>query len=175
LTQVGYARQQIDRHLAMARVAATAQDKAQRCAVQPVLEGLVRVMERVHPECRFRLLAPESAGAVFRGEAQDLQEMVGNLLDNAGKWAKTEVQVRVNQDATLLYLDIDDDGPGVAVAQRSLVLKRGRCADEDAPGSGLGLAIVEDLAELYGGRLELLDGSIGGLRARLTLPAWRAS
>ena len=107
----------------------------------------------------------------FRGEAQDLQEMLGNLLDNAGKWARCRVEVSCASDGARLSIDIDDDGPGIAAADRALLLQRGQRGDERVPGSGLGLAIVDELAGLYGGRLELLDSPLGGLRARLSLAA----
>lgn len=172
--QVAMARQQIDRHLALARVAAAAQDKGQGCAVRPVIEGLLRVMQRLHPERHF-MLAPGSseAGWLFRGEAQDLQEMLGNLLDNAGKWASSQVGITVSRQHDTLCLDIDDDGPGIAADQRSALLRRGQRGDEQVPGSGLGLAIVDELAGLYGGHLALLDAPSGGLRARLCLPCRR--
>jgi len=171
MTQVSQAHQQIDRHLALARVAATAQDKAQRCAVVPVVEGLIRVMERLHPQCHFSIQQLALAEPVFQGEAQDLQEMLGNLIDNAGKWAKTRVLIRVSRDDSFVHVDIEDDGPGIAADQRSLVLERGRRADENVPGSGLGLSIVNDLAGIYGGRLALLNGQLSGLCVRLSLPS----
>ena len=171
-TQVATARQQIDHHLALARVAAAAQDKGLRCQVVPVIEGLVRVMQRIHPERCF-VLADRSGALRFRGAAQDLQEMLGNLLDNAGKWAARQIKISAAVVDNELRCDIDDDGPGIAAGQRSELLQRGRRGDEQVSGSGLGLAIVDDLARLYGGRLELLDAPLGGLRARLWLPAGR--
>jgi signal transduction histidine kinase len=170
-TQVSTARQQIDRHLALARVAASAQDKGQRCRAVPVIEGLIRVMQRVHAERQFVLRAEGTDPLLFRGEAQDLQEMLGNLLDNAGKWARQTIHIGVTEDDGILHLDIDDDGPGIPVDQRASLLERGRRGDEKVAGSGLGLAIVDELASLYEGRLELLDSPLGGLRARLMLPA----
>lgn len=171
LSQVDAARQQIDRHLALARVAAAAQDKGLRCQVVPVIDGLIRVMQRVHPECRFDFSpAEKERELLFRGEAQDLQEMLGNLLDNAGKWARSRIIIRVSANEESLQLDIDDDGPGIPAHQRSALLQRGQRGDEKTAGSGLGLAIVGELASLYQGHLELLDSSLGGMCARLTLP-----
>lgn len=173
-TQVVLARQQIDHHLARARAAAAAQLTGQRCRLRPTVDGLLRVMARL---CAGRDLqmavadCPETL--VFRGEAQDLQEMLGNLLDNAGKWATRRIAVSAAPVAGELRIDVDDDGPGIAAGQRSELLQRGTRGDEQVPGSGLGLAIVDDLARLYGGRLELLDAPLGGLRARLWLPAGR--
>ena len=97
--------------------------------------------------------------------------MLGNLLDNACKWASQQVRVDAERKGNELCIIIDDDGVGLVAAQRDAVIRRGIRADEQVPGSGLGLAIVEDLARLYGGRLELMDSPLGGLRSALTLPA----
>ena len=173
-TQVVLARQQIDHHLARARAAAAAQLSGQRCRLRPALDGLLRVMQRLHAGRDVQITVrgcPEPL--VFRGEAQDLQEMLGNLLDNAGKWAARQIEVSAATVGKELRIDVDDDGPGIAVGQRTELLQRGVRGDEQVPGSGLGLAIVDDLARLYGGRLELLKAPLGGLRARLWLPAGR--
>lgn len=173
-SQVILARQQIDHHLARARAAAAAQLAGQHCRLRPALDGLLRVMQRLCAERNVRVaVAACPDHLVFRGEAQDLQEMLGNLLDNAGKWADQRIMVGAEQIAGQLCIDVDDDGPGIAADQRSELLRRGQRGDEQVPGSGLGLAIVDDLARLYGGRLELLDTPLGGLRARLWLPAGR--
>jgi signal transduction histidine kinase len=100
--------------------------------------------------------------------------MLGNLLDNACKWAKSRVSITsaLPPDAgDLLDIVVDDDGPGLAVSLRDAVLQRGVRADEAAPGSGFGLAIVRELTELYGGSVTLDASPAGGLRARLRLPA----
>jgi len=97
--------------------------------------------------------------------------MLGNLLDNACKWCKSSVKIQSTQEDGAILLTVDDDGPGLAPAMREAVLQRGVRADEAAPGSGLGLAIVRDLAELYKGTISLEDSPLGGLRARLRLPA----
>lgn len=177
-SQIDVARQHIDHHLSRARIAAAAQGRGQgqHCQLRPAAEGLLRVMQRVHAERHLALhldVYQEDGGdsLVFRGEAQDLQEMLGNLIDNACKWAASEVRVAALRQDAMLCIDIDDDGPGIAAADRSTVLQRGQRGDERMPGSGLGLAIVDDLASLYAGRLELLDSPRGGLRARLWLPA----
>ena len=97
--------------------------------------------------------------------------MLGNLLDNACKWAAHRVEVQAHADGDLLTITLDDDGPGLVAERRDAVLQRGVRADEQVPGSGLGLAIVDDLARLYGGQVALQDSPLGGLRAALTLPA----
>lgn len=172
--QTGAARAQIDHHLARARVAAAARGQGQRCAVGPVIEGLIRAMKRIHAERNLDFSLAAEGNPQFRGEAQDLQEMLGNLLDNAGKWAADRIEISCGSDGETLRIDIDDDGPGIAAADRETLLQRGRRGDERVPGSGLGLAIVDELAGLYGGRLELLDSPLGGLKARLSLGAARS-
>ncbi len=97
--------------------------------------------------------------------------MLGNLLDNACKWAAHEVAVQVERKGDRLRLSIDDDGAGLNAEERAAVLGRGRRLDERVPGSGLGLAIVTDIALLYGGTLTLERAAAGGLSARLDLPA----
>jgi signal transduction histidine kinase len=97
--------------------------------------------------------------------------MLGNLLDNACKWAARKVELNARQNGAILIITMDDDGMGLAADQRNAVLRRGIRADEQVPGSGLGLAIVDDLARLYGGQVELADSPLGGLRSVLTLPA----
>ncbi len=169
--QVDISRRHIDAHLSRSRVAASVLVPGQRTPVAPVLAGLLRVMERVHAQrgLAFKLALVNDALA-FAGEEQDLQEMAGNLLDNAGLWARTTVQVAVSCEAGRLVITVDDDGPGISAQQRSAVLARGARLDESAPGSGLGLAIVADLARLYKGDIALETGALGGLCARLSLP-----
>jgi signal transduction histidine kinase len=110
-------------------------------------------------------------GYTVRVQREDLDEMLGNLLDNACKWGRTTVQLTARfSGSDLLSIAIDDDGPGVAPEKRDAVLQRGVRADEAAPGSGLGLAIVRDLAAVYGGTITLRESRLGGLRAELRLP-----
>jgi signal transduction histidine kinase len=169
--QIGVARRQVDYHLARAQAAATRVPGA-KTVLRPVVEGLVRVMQRVHQQRDISIaLASCAPDLAFRGETQDLHEMLGNLLDNACKWATHRVEISARCDGTTLTLVLDDDGTGLDAQQREAVMRRGVRADEQVPGSGLGLAIVDDLARLYGGRVELLDSPLGGLRAMLTLPA----
>jgi signal transduction histidine kinase len=170
--QVATARRQVDYHLARARVAATVRVPGSQTPLAPVVDGLVRVMRRVHAERELELMVqPMAANLAFRGEQQDLQEMLGNLLDNACKWAQRRIEIQATLEQGELAIILDDDGPGIASARREAMIRRGARADEEVPGSGLGLAIVDDLARLYGGRLELADSPRGGLRVNLTLPA----
>jgi len=169
--QIGVARKQVDYHLARAQAAATRMPGA-KTPLLPLVEGLARTMRRIHAGRQIELrVQPFPESLSFRGEAQDLQEMLGNLLDNACKWAARNVEVSARTDGASLTLTIDDDGAGLAAEQRDLVMRRGVRADEQVPGSGLGLAIVDDLARLYGGKVGLIDSPLGGLRAALTLPA----
>jgi signal transduction histidine kinase len=110
-------------------------------------------------------------GHSIRGQREDLDEMLGNLLDNACKWARSTVRVQSFQENGSILIHVDDDGPGIVPEMRDEVLQRGRRADEAAPGSGLGLSIVRDLVEAYRGSISLEDSPTGGLRARLQLPA----
>ena len=170
--QVALAQRQLDWQLARARAAATQGLPGQRTALAPVLQGLLRVMGKVHAARDLHWQAPvPDDNLLFAGESQDLQDMLGNLLDNAARWAGSAVAVAAQRTANRLLITIDDDGPGIAPERRSAALKRGTRLDESAPGSGLGLHIVAELAGLYGGTLALDDSALGGLRVRLTLPA----
>ena len=124
------------------------------------------------PTAAWRSTSRSPPTTVVRGQREDLDEMLGNLLDNACKWARSRVVVTSYAATTrAIVVTVDDDGPGLDPSMREAVLQRGVRADEAAPGSGLGLAIVRDLAELYGGSISLAEAPRGGLRARLELPA----
>ncbi len=170
--QVATARRQVDYHLARARAAAAVRVTGLRSPILPLLQGLVRVMDRVHAA---RGLVYDLGGVAldlaFRGEAQDFQEMLGNVLDNAGKWACRQVRVTACCQDGELSIWVEDDGPGLSSERAELVFERGRRADERTPGSGLGLGIVRDLADLYGGWTRIEAGDLGGARVIITLPA----
>ncbi|MGS1109574.1 sensor histidine kinase [Achromobacter anxifer] len=171
--QVGMARRQIDYHLARARAAAASGAADSRTPLRQPIEGLLRVMQRLYAQRGLQLEMPAFAdGLVFRGEEQDLQEMVGNLLDNACKWAERQVQVSASAAGPgQLLIQIDDDGPGIADEERERIFLRGVRVDEQRPGSGLGLDIVRDLAGTYGGQARAERSPLGGLRVSLWLPA----
>lgn len=172
--QVETARRQVDYHLARAQAAAAIRLPGARTPLQPVVDALVRTLQRMHAARDLALVVqPFPAALAFRGEEHDLQEMLGNLIDNACKWASTRIEIQVRSEQDRCVVSIDDDGKGVAADQRDAVLQRGVRADQQVPGSGLGLAIVDDLARMYGGHLMLADSPLGGLRAILTLPAAR--
>jgi signal transduction histidine kinase len=143
-----------------------------------VLDALCRTMEKIHRDRDIAIEVSAGSKATFRGERQDLEEMVGNLVDNACKWAASRVSIEVLADeakepgaAPMLRILVDDDGRGLSEKERAQVSRRGQRLDESKPGSGLGLSIVIDLAGLYGGSLTLGHAPIGGLRAALRLPA----
>lgn len=171
-SQVDVVRKQIDYHLSRAQAAASVQVPGMRTTVAPVIQGLVRVMHRVYADRQLEFVVlPDGVDLAFRGEEQDLQEMLGNLIDNAAKWTRSRIEIQVKLEAGKLRVSIDDDGKGIADTECDRVLKRGVRADEQVPGTGLGLAITADLARMYGGDLVLAKSSLGGLQASLILPA----
>jgi signal transduction histidine kinase len=170
--QIERMRRQVESHLAQAR-AAGAGSVAERCAVADSAQGLARALHRLHAERGVRIDVNVPAGCIARVGRADLDEMLGNLLDNACKFARTRVALDAVAAERRIVITVDDDGPGLGAEMRETVLKRGVRADEAAPGSGLGLAIVRDLAALYGGSITLGASPAGGLRARLELDAAR--
>lgn len=178
LEQADLMRDQVAHHLERARIAARATIVSTITDVAPVIEALRRTMEKIHRDRDLSIEAKADPAARFRGERQDLEEMVGNLVDNACKWAASQVFIEVvvvppeaPGAGPKLRIVVDDDGRGLSEAERAQVSRRGQRLDESKPGSGLGLSIVTDLAGLYGGSLTLDDAPIGGLRAELALPA----
>ena len=173
--QVALALRQVDWHLARSRAAAAVGLPGVRADVAPLLAGLLRVLGRVHHERRLVITAqPVEADCSFAGEAQDLQEILGNVLDNACKWARREVHVAATLEGEpqrpRLHIVVDDDGPGIDADRRQAVMARGTRLDESVPGSGLGLAIAHELVGLYHGELTLGSAPLGGLRVEIELP-----
>jgi signal transduction histidine kinase len=168
--QVDRMRRQITYHLAHARAAASGRATNARSSVAESADALARTLNRLYAG---RNIAIEVAAAdhVVRVQREDLDEMLGNLLDNACKWTQSRVWLSAARDGESIVITVDDDGPGLTPSMRDAVLQRGVRADEAAPGSGFGLAIVHDLAELYGGSISLGSAPTGGLRARLQLPS----
>jgi signal transduction histidine kinase len=176
--QVTVMHDQVQRHLERARIAARTAVVASMIEVAPVVNVLARTMEKIHRERNIAISTQLNESVRFRGEQQDLEEMLGNLIDNACKWANSRVDIEMfSQSAPRLggvsffRLQVDDDGPGLAPAERDEVLTRGKRLDESKPGTGLGLSIVLELAKLYNGSLKLGNSPLGGLRAELVLPA----
>jgi signal transduction histidine kinase len=168
--EIGRMRRQIDYHLAHARAAASGGALGTRTSVRESVDGLVRALARLHAGRGIVIDADVPETLAVRCQREDLDEMLGNLLDNACKWARSRVVVAARAADATTDIVVDDDGAGLDVSMRDAVLQRGVRADEAAPGTGLGLAIVRDLAELYGGSITLSRSELGGLRAALRLP-----
>lgn len=176
--QASLMRRQVNHYLDRARIAARSEVIGAITEVEPVIARLVRAMSRIHEDKGLTLTTDVPEAARFKGEQQDLEEIVGNLLDNACKWAKSSVSVAVDYDGPAdpeadgrLIIRIDDNGPGLSAEQRAEATRRGRRLDETKPGSGLGLSIVTDLVSLYEGNVRLDRSPSGGLRAEIELPA----
>jgi signal transduction histidine kinase len=181
LEQTHVMRDQVAHHLERARIAARLTIIGTVTEVAPVIEALRRTMEKIHRDRSIVIEVEADTSAKFRGERQDIEEMVGNLVDNACKWAESRVFIealveragaatRGAEGGSTLRVIVDDDGRGLSPDERATVSRRGARLDESKPGSGLGLSIVIDLAALYGGNLTLGTAPIGGLRAELMLP-----
>lgn len=158
-------------HLKRARSAAQGIDPAASCAVGPVLEDIALVLT---PEARrrgVRLQVLAEGAPPFRGDPEDLTEIVGALAENAVQWAGAWVTLTARQQGDQLLIEISDDGPGIPPDQRARLLTRGARLDETTQGHGLGLAIAADRAQLYGGQITLQDSAMKGLSAQVTLPA----
>ncbi|WP_292248272.1 ATP-binding protein, partial [Mesorhizobium sp.] len=168
--QAASMQKQVDHYLQRARVAAQRDSVVYRTPVTPLVQRMVRVLQKLKPEIKLTLSLP-AAEIIFGGEREDLEELLGNLLDNALKWAKGAVAVSVAPvpGVGLFEISIEDDGPGIPEDKAREALKRGRRLDETKPGTGLGLAIVADLVNEYGGVLALERSAIGGLKAVVRL------
>ena len=169
--QVDRMRRQMDYHLAHARAAASGATPGLRSPVRDSAEGLARTLRRLNVDRGIVIDVAAPPAHVVRAGREDLDEMLGNLLDNACKWARTRVTIESRATPASVTILVDDDGPGLELSMREAVLRRGVRADEAAPGSGFGLAIVRDLSEVYGGSISLEASLLGGLRASLRLPA----
>jgi signal transduction histidine kinase len=178
LEQADIMRDQVARHLERARIAARLTVVGSVTQTAPVVTALARTMEKIHRDKNLTIDVHADQEAQFHGERPDLEEMVGNLVDNACKWASSRVAIEVvrerpdpAEERQVVRIIVDDDGRGLSPSEREQVAKRGRRLDETKPGSGLGLSIVLELAGLYGGGLTFGTAPLGGLRAELVLPA----
>jgi signal transduction histidine kinase len=169
-------KEQVAHHLARARMAASVRVLGATTEVQPVLERLTHALDKIFSDRALDIDLDCDDGLVFRGEGQDLEELVGNLLENACKWGRSEVRIRASAyagatgGAALFELTVEDDGPGLPENERERALKRGERLDEAVPGTGLGLSIVNDLTRLYRGEIILSTSDLGGLKVILRLP-----
>lgn len=173
--QVALMQRQVDYHLAHARAAASGTALHTRCAVADSVDGLRRTLLRLYAQRDLQISTTIDSDHSFRGRREDLDEMLGNVIENACKWAASRIAIASSVDGDRVRIAVEDDGPGLDPSMRASVLQRGVRADEAIPGSGLGLAIVRDLAELYGGSIALESAAMGGLRARLELPGGRSA
>jgi signal transduction histidine kinase len=166
--------QQVEHYLKRARVAAQRDSVVYRTPVTPLLERLVRVIGKL-AHGKDVTFVPPAAETIFAGEREDLEEILGNLLENAMKWSRQRIAVSVTPPisatdaATMFAIVIEDDGPGIPPDKAREALKRGKRLDETTPGTGLGLAIVADLVNEYGGKLLLERSELGGLKAIVQL------
>jgi signal transduction histidine kinase len=161
----------VERELARARIAANVRVARRQTKVQPIVANLMRTMEKLPGgdalEWRSSI-DPELAVFV---DQTDLEEVLGNLLDNARKWSRTRVAIGAREfDGKVVGISVEDDGNGIAPQHTTSVLHRGIRLDEGMPGTGLGLTIVKDMVEAYGGRIELASSGLGGLCVQLSLP-----
>jgi signal transduction histidine kinase len=172
--QVTTMRRQVDHYLARARAAGALDVLGSRTEILPAVNDLVRVLSRIHAAKELVIGVEVPQGLVFRGEREDLEEMAGNLIDNACKWAHKQIVVEAGSlDGRKIFIRVSDDGPGLTPEERDRAMRRGERFDESVPGTGLGLAIVRDIAKLYGGDCLLGQSSLGGFEARLELPGGR--
>jgi len=167
--QVQQMRRLIDWHLSRAAVSAN-RLVGSRTMLRPLVAEVVDTLERAFAHRELDISVAMAPNLVFQGEAQDLEEMLGNLLENACKWANARVRVWAGIDGNMLQMGVDDDGPGLSETEAAAALQRGKRFDERTPGSGLGLSIVADIAALYDGELNLEWAPLGGVRAVLRLP-----
>lgn len=172
--QAASMQKQVEHYLQRARVAAQRDSVVYRTPVGPLVQRLARVVQKLNGRVEVSVSLPGEE-VVFAGEREDLEEILGNLLENAAKWAAGRVAISVSapppaQDSAGLFgISIEDDGPGIPEDKAREALKRGKRLDETKPGSGLGLAIVADLVSEYGGELALERSSLGGLKALVKL------
>jgi len=160
----------IDRYLSRARISGASVLGTRTDALE-VLKDLKFSMNLLYKDRDLNIQVADFENLSFQGDAQDFEEMLGNIMDNACKWSRGAVSVKAELDNGRLLISVEDDGPGIPEEMRAEVLKRGLRMDEKMPGTGLGLGIARDIAELYRGSLELGRSSLGGLSVKLTLPA----
>lgn len=171
LKQTNDINRNVDHYLSRARTFGTEKVLGSRTSIEAVAEDLVFAMQRIYQQRDLAFDLSGLQGCWFRGESQDLEEMLGNLMDNACKWAKSRVRIYCGTHAGRLEIAVEDDGPGIAKEEFENVMRRGHKLDESKPGHGQGLGIVNDIAALYGGSLKLARNETGGLQAKLDLPS----
>jgi signal transduction histidine kinase len=162
-------RRQVDHHLARARAVGRRGTAHSRAEVWPSLESVERAVSRLYPDIRLDMAGDKTLSVHV--ERQDLDEMLGNLIENAAKYGGGSVFVTVERDDAFVACLVEDDGLGIPETERQRIFDRGVRLDTGKPGTGLGLAIVRDVAEIYGGSVSLEESEdMGGLLVRLKLP-----
>lgn len=173
-TQTAIMQKQINHHLRRAQAAARGQTLGQKTHVKDTLEGLKKTLLKIYKDKPLTIDISCSPDLIFLGERRDLEEILGNLLDNGCKWAHKTIQVQAHMSQThikQMTLSIEDDGNGLCPQDYEQALQRGTRLDENLPGTGFGLAIVEDLSRAYKGTIHLSRADQGGLKITLVLPA----
>ena len=169
---------QIQHYLQRARVAAQRDSVVFRAPVTPVLERMIRVTSKLNPHLKTTF-SNQFQNAIFAGEKEDLEEIIGNIMENAAKWGRSKIHLTLRHPQktptseelnAAFEIVIEDDGAGLPADKMAEALKRGKRIDESKPGTGLGLAIVQDTVREYGGYLSLNKASLGGLAVQITLP-----
>ena len=160
----------IDYALTRARAAASGRVLGATTAIGPQLERMASAMRTLYASRGIEIHSAERSSSVVQVEPQDFDEAIGNLLDNACKWARMRVNLSAEDDAGFTRIVVEDDGPGLPEAERQSVFERGHRLDEAMPGTGLGLSIVQDIIAAYGGSVRLETSELGGLRTVLSLP-----
>lgn len=171
LEQTTLAKEQVDWSLARAKIITRTRNITLKTPVISAVQSIVRVMEKVYADKSLVIAVDMPAPSIqFNGEERDLHEIVGNLIDNACKWARKQVLISANAQKQWFSISIGDDGPGIHADQHAHVMQRGARLDELTPGSGLGLAIADDLVTIYGGNIRMDQSPLGGLKVTVTLP-----
>lgn len=169
--QIALLKSQVDQQLLRARSDAASLRSDVQTPIAPVVAQLIQVMEKLHADKYLRYeVEQNNLSLYFPGDINTLQEIIGNLLDNACKWATSIVQLRIFSFEQHLHIIVEDDGKGVPEHQLNNIRQRGVRADERAPGSGLGLGIVTELCAVHGGELILRTSALGGLSAEIVIP-----
>lgn len=173
--QTALMRRYVDHYLARARAAAAGRVIGARVDAAVVVKDLLRALEKIYAERGLTIAGAGDDPRMVQGEREDVEEMIGNLMDNACKWARSRVDVAAETQGETVRITVDDDGPGMPPEEHERVMRRGARLDESVSGSGLGLAIVADVVQLYGGDLSFETSPLGGLRVILSLPAAETS
>ncbi len=173
--QVSIMNDQITHHLNRARMVASLDTVATKILVSPVVLSIISVLEKINFEKKVVVNSTINDQLCFYGEHQDLEELIGNILDNAFKWCEGQIDINVSEDENTnnikqLYICVEDDGRNIPDMELKKIIKRGHRIDENVAGSGLGLSIVKELVQLYNGEFQLSQGKLGGLKVELWLP-----